>query len=380
MSLRKSDGLLLPGGPATGMRRHLLLAALYACRLDSKRLGNYLACRRDRRRRTTQPTSLPYVGIVDAVAACPLRCPYCPTGRGRDSGRRQKLVDPELVESLLREVGDYLITINFFNWGEPLLHPELPRLVASAKKHGIFTCVSSNLNVENQAVLQGLVEAGLDHLIISISGVEQETYEQYHRGGKLSRVWRNLEMLVEHRHRRGSRKPLIELKYLEFAHNQGEARPALNLARGRGVDTFFRRRCTTPQENADSPGVPSQDRWGRKSAGRACSQLWDTLVLNADGGIAPCCYLYDRADDFAQYEGHGFAEIWNNQSFVNARRLFNPQEAGRLDPQMALSCLKCSLVHGQGHLRGYLAGNRQARKRHLTGWGQEDNSTAGHSG
>jgi MoaA/NifB/PqqE/SkfB family radical SAM enzyme len=221
-------------------------------------------------------------------------------------------------------------------------------------------------------LLHGLVDAELDHLIISISGVSQPTYEQYHRGGKLERVWSKLASLVDYRRRQGKSKPLIELKYLEFGYNRQEARPALAQARRRGVDTFVVRHGTTPHQDDAWPGLPTQDRLGRRLAGRACCQLWDTVVLNADGGVAPCCYLYQQADDYGRYTGNGFGSIWNNEHFVNARRLFNPGEVGRLAPQMELSCLKCALVHSQAHLRAYLAANRNAAVGHLTGWQQED--------
>lgn len=275
-----------------------------------------------------------------------------------------------MLEALLDEVGDYLITLNVFNWSEPLLHPQLPELIAAARRRGIFTCVSTNLNAGDPPLFHGLVDAELDHLIISISGVDQQTYEQYHRGGKLERVWSNLARLVDYRRRQGKTKPLIELKYLEFGYNRQEARPALAQARQRGADTFMVRHGTIPHQDDAWPGLPSRDWLGRQMVGRACSQLWDTVVLNADGGVAPCCYLYQRADDYDRYLGHGFAATWNNDNFVNARRLFNPGEVDRLAPQLELSCLKCALVHSQAHLRAYLAANRHASVEHLTGWRQ----------
>ncbi len=81
MNLHKSEGLLLPGGPAAGVQRNLLLGAMYAGRLISRRRKNLLACQWDKRRPSPRLSSIPSTGIVEVATRCVRRCPCCPTGR-----------------------------------------------------------------------------------------------------------------------------------------------------------------------------------------------------------------------------------------------------------------------------------------------------------
>ncbi|MFH0785251.1 MAG: hypothetical protein V2B20_25315 [Pseudomonadota bacterium] len=96
---------------------------------------------------------------------------------------------------------------------------------------------------------------------------------------------------------------------------------------------------------------------------RSCDQLWRTIVLNSDGGIAPCFYLYFKDDDFA----HISCFENTNQRYLEARKMFNRLAAGELATDLQHPCLKCNVVHGQKHLAAYLTANPYAIKGHRTG-------------
>src|SRR5262245_693942 len=85
----------------------------------------------------------PYYLTLEAWDKCQLRCPTCLTGienELRASGdqstvfrsRRTALSHP-LFDSILAELGEYLYLIVFYNFGEPLLHKDLPGLIRKAK-------------------------------------------------------------------------------------------------------------------------------------------------------------------------------------------------------------------------------------------------------
>jgi len=56
---------------------------------------------------------------------------------------------------------------------------------------------------------------------------------------------------------------------------------------------------------------------------RACTWLYGALVLNPNGKVSPCCAVPSEQHDFGSFApGDKFFDVWNNDKFKRARRLF----------------------------------------------------------
>lgn len=344
-------------------KRLVALGLLTAPYVTARKLANAVTCELERLHRATRPRSVPYVAIVDVNSSCNLQCPYCPTGNRRQSGRSSTLIDVSAVKSLIDEMGDYLVTANLYNWGEPLLHPDIAQMVNLFHERGIATIVSSNMNIKNTKVLEELCDAGLDWLVVSLSGATQDTYQLYHRGGRLERVLENTGHLLAYRNGMRSKRPCVEWKYLVFGHNVHEVARARGMARALGVDVFRPLSGSGPEPARK--GVKSS--WLDSLSNEQCQQLWHAVVLQSDGGVAPCCYLFFKEDDFGEYQGIGMMNMRENPRFSLARKLFNPSALPALPHDLKHPCLKCHLVHRQPHLQEYLNANPHAAQGHRTG-------------
>jgi len=331
--------------------------------LTSAKLLNVIRCEMEKWRRVVRPRAFPYVAVLGIANICNLSCPYCPTGARRKSGRTERMIDPLLVKKMLDELDKYLISVNLYNWGEPLLHPQIAEIVRMIHNRRIFTKISTNLNTYNREVLIELCEAGLDYLMVSFSGASQEVYEQYHRRGNLDVVLENIRYLTDYKRRNNLRRPIIEFKYLLFRHNRQEMKAARNMTAELRVDLFKWYEGGGPEEAIIDTSSSAKNSLSHKF----CHQLWNTCVINPDGGITPCCYLFFKRDDFGDYAQDRVMHVRNNPLFVTARKLFNVFEAMDLPGTMQHPCLKCEVVHDQPHLQAYLALNTYAQKDHRTG-------------
>lgn len=324
---------------------------------------NLLRVHWDKKNRRLTPKSRPIEAIIDVTTNCNLRCPYCPTGSRRDNGREQQMVDVDTVRKLADEAGEYLLSAVLFNWGEPLLHPQVADIVDIFHSRNVLTMLSSNMSLKNPRSLEDICDAGLDYLIVSISGASQEVYGQYHRTGSLENVWRNVDRCLDRRKSNKSRRPIVEIKYLAFKHNVHELKAARRRAGQHGVDIFRRVDGGGPEEEI----LRSEPEGGENpQTAPLCDFLWQSVVLTPDNGLSPCCLLYFKEDDFATYNG-GLANTMRNDNFLMARRLFNPSSVADLPPEMVHACLKCDMVHKQPHLKDYLQTNPNAKKAHRTG-------------
>lgn len=134
----------------------------------------------------------------DIVNICNARCKYCLTGIS-------KCEDPKFIESQIFEKGlDRLLekgiisteqsVVSLYNWGEPFLHPKLSDLIEILNKRNLKYAFSTNANklpVINKAFVENL-----DHIIISMPGFSQNSYDKIH-GFKFEHIKNNIAKLVK---------------------------------------------------------------------------------------------------------------------------------------------------------------------------------------
>jgi hypothetical protein len=70
--------------------------------------------------------------------------------------------------------GEAPLAVAFMGLGEPLLHPRLLDMVRLAKRRGLRAEVTINALLLDDELAAGLLEAGLDQLVVSIDGASAE--------------------------------------------------------------------------------------------------------------------------------------------------------------------------------------------------------------
>ncbi|HJQ83767.1 MAG TPA: radical SAM protein [Candidatus Binatia bacterium] len=316
-------------------------------RLTPRKLLNLWLARWEEHRGRTRLRSRPWKLTVEASNLCNLQCPACFTGVD-ELGRPRGSLPVDLYRKLLDELGPYLFELEFYNWGEPLLHKQLESMIAEATGRGISTTVSTNFSLPFDAArAERLVASGLAVLGVSIDGARQETYEQYRVRGKLARVLDNCRLVADAKRRLGSTTPRMVWEFHVFEHNEGDVAEASRLARELGMEIAVSKGWTVGKEW--NPASEYRFFWYPVPPAR-CSFLWHQAVVNNDGGVAPCCGTFYQEDDMGRLAvgtaelgtAATFAEIWNGERFRTARALFQKRAGG--DDARALACFECPLT------------------------------------
>src|SRR5437773_962040 len=142
-------------------------------RITPRRVQNLIQSNLERLAGRTELASWPSRLTVEATNFCNLRCPACYTGLG-EVGRPRSDLPLEAFRRLISELGPYLIEVEFYNWGEPLLAPALCDMIAVAYGAGISTTVSTNLSFRfDEAQAERLISSGVSVLGVSIDGASQ---------------------------------------------------------------------------------------------------------------------------------------------------------------------------------------------------------------
>lgn len=84
----------------------------------------------------------------------------------------------------------HCLGIFLFNYGEPLLSPDLPKMIQEIHSREMIAIISSNLSVEYD--FDSLLIDPPDIFKISISGFTQKIYETTHNGGNIHLVKTNM--------------------------------------------------------------------------------------------------------------------------------------------------------------------------------------------
>ncbi|MDT7542803.1 MAG: hypothetical protein QOE33_2707 [Acidobacteriota bacterium] len=280
----------------------------------------------------------PVEAYLEPTSFCNLKCPACPTGL-RLGERPVTSIDENLFKSAIDEIGDYVFRLWMYNWGEPLLHKQTPELIRYAKTKQLKIVLSSNLSIKlTDDYIERLVASGLDTLIVSLDGVSDETYRKYRIGGSLSLVRENMRRIQEAKARARSQTPHVLWQFLVFRHNEHEIEEAVKFHREWGADSvrmFPAEMPLAPYRAGFEPSTLPQynmyhdeNRLMRETekqmnAGRACSWLYGTFVMNPNGKVSPCCGVSAERNDFGEYAaGDDFFKVWNGDKFRRARSLF----------------------------------------------------------
>src|SRR3989338_6272419 len=132
--------------------------------------------------------------IIDPVNICVLKCPLCPTGKG-EKGRTLGSMKLEDFKKIIDEVGDYIYEVDLYNWGESLLNKDIWKMIKYCKKKRIVVKISSNMNYWREDFAEQVVNSGLDTLIVSCDGTDQESYEKYRVGGDFEKVMHHVSLV-----------------------------------------------------------------------------------------------------------------------------------------------------------------------------------------
>jgi len=173
---------------------------------------------------------------VEPTNACPLHCRTCVRSVWHEPEGLMSMATYGRLIAGLRDVPS-LKQISFWGIGEPLLHPNLLEMVELAKELGVRTeLITSALLLHEEKVL-GLVEAGLDSLVISVDGTSEESQADVRPGADLRMVRKNVGRLMALRSASGRPTPEIGLAFVAMRRNVSELAGLRRLAVSLGAST-----------------------------------------------------------------------------------------------------------------------------------------------
>jgi radical SAM protein with 4Fe4S-binding SPASM domain len=273
----------------------------------------------------------PFMLQVEPTSLCNLSCTLCPTGR-HELNRPYRHMRLNEFKSLIDDMERYLLFLVLWDWGEPLMNPELPSMICYASERGIQTVTSTNAHfLNNEAYTEELLKSGLTTLIVAVDSILADKYEVYRKNGDIGRVLGGLNKAVSVKKRIGS-KTLINVRMVIMRQNEHEIEEIENMARVSGADVF------TVKSLNPSCGMVAQDEellptnlryrryeyipntYERMRTGAICRRIWTMSNIFSNGDVVPCCYDYDSEMKVGNIFETPFTQIWNNSAYRQLRK------------------------------------------------------------
>lgn len=287
--------------------------------------------------------------VIEICGTCNLRCPSCAVGNMNAEAltqpRPKGFMEFEMFERIVTKaeaecsaLGESL-SIALYNWGEPLIHPEIEKILGLLHERGIEYYISSNLNA--RVDLLPVIRNEPTLFRISLSGATNATYQKNHVRGDINMVISNLYQIRHHLDtlaKRSGRAPRtrIQVLYHLYRDNCGDdLAKMLELCQNLGFELHPILAYLTPLERVapalvDSSRMTPKDREingrlffpieelfsiAQQVATPACRLLESEVPINHDGSLHQCCAVYDRSFTVADsYLDLSFEEVQKTRS------------------------------------------------------------------
>lgn len=287
----------------------------------------------------------PWAVTIEPSAICQLSCPECPVGM-KLLYRNEKLMQPGTFDKILKNLSPKTFYLNLYFQGEPLLDTDIFRKIELARTKKMYVVLSTNAQAIDQNTAEQIVSSGLSKIVISLDGIDQETYEKYRIGGSFGKTLSAIKLLNNVKQSSGSKTPIVEVQMLVFAFNENQQKKIKQIAIEAGANTVVYKAAQFYNSENAKLWLPKNSKLNRykktdnntieqsRKVPRICRRLWQTLVAETNGRVVPCCY-----DKLSLFSMGNVAEtkasvIWKSKEM----HLFRESMLNRNAPSICENC------------------------------------------
>jgi len=274
-------------------------------------LTNQAAARRqlrDYRLKRARCRSAPREWMVEATNRCNLSCTMCT--RHHAAFRLEDMSFPFFAKLVDRHPDLEAVWPHVF--GEPLLHPQICDFIRHAKSRNLTVSLSTNITLLDEQKGIGLMQSGLDYLVLPVDGVYGDAYETNRYPASLQDIEDRVDRFL--RLKLAKRSPIhVTLQMVRMRTTLHQVKAFKRRWRKPGVDSVRVRDDLSGLPGIALPSAP------RRRPRRPCFFLWrGPLCVQAAATLIPCPY-YHGSGPFGDLRRQTALEAWNSEPMVALR-------------------------------------------------------------
>jgi len=232
--------------------------------------------------------------IIEPTNTCNLRCTFCfvTEGMTRDGG----FMDFDLFKKIIDDCPD-LEHLCMHNWGEPLLHKDIFKMIEYAKNRGVnYVVMNTNGTLLSDKMIDRIVDSKLDIIRFSIDG-SAETFKRV-RGVDLFKIEENINKLKKTKE---ARRPELRMGVVFTVEEDTEGDAEDYISHWEKIVDHVRlqpKLITSPRNQA-CPEPFGKD--------------YGKLVVLWDGRVIPCCVDYNASLTIGNIQNDTISNLWGNE-------------------------------------------------------------------
>jgi radical SAM protein with 4Fe4S-binding SPASM domain len=270
------------------------------------------------KKRNPLPDSLPIRLWIEPASICNLKCIMC---LNKDAPPSEKgIMEWELYKKIIDEVKDYVYDVYLHHRGEPLMHPEFPRMIEYARSAGLKVKFHTNGTLMKPALSEKILEAGPDLVSFSVDGFTKEAYEKIRVNADFEKTMENISAFLQKKKEKGLTRPYTiveEIDFPQFRTPADEANRKDFSARFRelGLDEMIFKKLYNWAGYLKMDGMEKGE-----ITYTACTFLWYAAVILWNGEVSPCPQDYFAKLKLGNLKNHTLREIWAGEAYEGLRK------------------------------------------------------------
>lgn len=277
-----------------------------------------------------QRTRFPRTVFIETTSACNLNCVMCPTQRKNvKKFKKSGFMSPSLFNRLIDEISFEApwTTVFLHKDGEPLLHPEILKFIDYASSKLNDCLLVTNATLLDEGMSRALLSTRLQSIRFSVDGFDKQTFEKIRRQSK-DNPYSDPAVPVDY-------ESVVNniIRFCDLKKSMGRYFPrvGMRITQFRGTQQQISSYVSYWKRQVDFVNVMSLLSWagsierekGSINQRHPCLELWDSMTINWDGTMAPCCVYVDTAGDgkgvLADLNTSSIREAWCSESIQRLR-------------------------------------------------------------
>ncbi|WP_374251425.1 radical SAM/SPASM domain-containing protein [Xanthobacter sp.] len=329
--------------------------------------------------RTSVPVRKPVCLYLETTNRCNLLCTTCP--------RTYEELEPpadmswELFTSIVDQIPD-LERCVLHGVGEPMLVPDLDRMVRYLKDRGTYVLFNTNGTVLTEKNGRAMIAAGLDELRVSLDAANSHSYRAIRGKNYFDRILKNVRAFRDLQEREGHTNPRVSAWLTGLKETISELPDFVRVAAELGVREVYLQRLVFFEQEAIGRARPDQALYEQINTDEAahiaeaarvaaelgmvfsasgaasepgmslkrpekgspwsmCRRPWTVMYFTANGRALPCCIAPFSQRGYENYTlgdatTQSLSDIWHGDAYKAFR-------AGLLSETPPAACANCGL-------------------------------------
>lgn len=245
----------------------------------------------------------------------------------------------KMLDEVSDEGGCNVYAIKLTHRGEPLINPELPKMIAYAKEKGaIDVMTNTNATLLNAKLSEEILDAGIDRMLFSFDAASKEKYEAVRIGAIYEEVLENIREFVALRNKKKAWNTLVRVTMVLNDETLDEIEAYKELFTGVADVISFNRLVKEPHFVSECEAEIDGKVKNVSRCMFACSQLWQRLIVNCDGNVEVCCPNFKEEYVIGNVRDSSIEELWHCDK-INAIRELHKNGGWHKIPM----CKKCNV-------------------------------------